>query len=1154
VLLALGALLLVTTAQANHPAHYWELDGNWVDDPPGGLPDWSSVSPLYFPDYPTVGAQEVIITNGNSLLSSPYPYPTTTGNANDKADLIGAWLHPIVDGDQLYLYLAAQRAPKQQGQNLVDPGGNTSAIFALHRNPGIRSSGDLLIIMDFVNGGSTAVPQVLEWSGSAWVDVGVNETVALSISNPEGAIGPDGTAMPANIFVEAGIHLNDSALLDADSCIQLTQLWVMTASSQSDNANLQDVINGGAIDLNASGVDITDCATVTVEKTVIGPDADSEWEVTIAPNESAFTAQTLTHGGVTSEVLVLPGQPVTISEAAVGNPGSFAASWSCDNGASGDGSSFQLTLAAFAVIHCTFTNVMDEVPSISVDKSATPSSINEPGGNVAFTVTVTNDSSFDTVTVTAIEDDVYGNVADATNPAITGTTCSVGGSIAPGGQYQCQFTALVSGNAGQMHLNTVNVSVQDEEGNPTSGSDSETVAVLDVLPSISLTKTPSVASINEPGGPVVFTVVVTNTSTAESVTLTSLVDDVYGDLNGQGTCSVAQVIPVSGGTYQCSFEGLVNGAGGSRHTNVITAYASDDDGNNTWAQASASVALIDLPSAISVTKTADKSSVTEPGEDVVFTIVVTNDSQVASVQLTSLVDSVFGDLDGQGTCSVPQTIVAGASYSCAFTEFIDSAHVNVVTAVADDMTEFAQETVGFVNLPATMSVTKVPSVDSVNKPGADVTFVVTVNNTSAVDSLTINSMMDSVYGNLHGQGSCSVPQVIAAGGSYGCAFTAFIAADHANEVTVSATDNQGAPVTGSATAEVDYVDFDAVISVTKTPSVTQVLAPGANVTFTVKVTNASQIDTVYITDLVDQVGAVVTDLDGVGTCSVTPAQELAPGEAFSCSFSAPVTGAAGQTHTNTVTASGYDSTEGAVSASASAVVTIVAPLPPAPPAPVNAPAPPPATEPEPEPEPAPLVLGSSAQIEKVLTSMESSRVGELVTFRVTLRVTGDTTVTSVSLADVFEHEYLQYVGSSPANCTLHESLVDAGHSAVVCELGSMTPGTEGNPGEAEAVYNLTFRALASTLPGVTTNSALAMLDPDGDGPSGMVEIGPATADVEIIDVPTLQLPPTGDGPADHGVVWPWLMAAILGLLAFVATAGAALVRRWSGTGASGLSV
>ena len=43
-----------------------------------------------------------------------------------------------------------------------------------------------------------------------------------------------------------------------------------------------------------------------------------------------------------------------------------------------------------------------------------------------------------------------------------------------------------------------------------------------------------------------------------------------------------------------------------------------------------------------------------------------------------------------------------------------------------------------------------------------------------MDAVTINSLTDSVYGNLNGKGSCVVPQTIAAGGSYSCAITAFV--------------------------------------------------------------------------------------------------------------------------------------------------------------------------------------------------------------------------------------------------------------------------------------------------------------------------------------------------------------------------------------------
>jgi len=49
---------------------------------------------------------------------------------------------------------------------------------------------------------------------------------------------------------------------------------------------------------------------------------------------------------------------------------------------------------------------------------------------------------------------------------------------------------------------------------------------------------------------------------------------------------------------------------------------------------------------------------------------------------------VYGNLDGKGTCDVPQTLAPGASYSCSFTGAIigsaGGAHVDVVTASGTD--------------------------------------------------------------------------------------------------------------------------------------------------------------------------------------------------------------------------------------------------------------------------------------------------------------------------------------------------------------------------------------------------------------------------------------------------------------------------------------
>ena len=69
---------------------------------------------------------------------------------------------------------------------------------------------------------------------------------------------------------------------------------------------------------------------------------------------------------------------------------------------------------------------------------------------------------------------------------------------------------------------------------------------------------------------------------------------------------------------------------------------------------------------------------------VTFEFTVTNTSAVDTVELDTLTDSMFGDLDGQGTCTVPQTLAPGGAYICVFdTELkglFTRVHRNVVRA------------------------------------------------------------------------------------------------------------------------------------------------------------------------------------------------------------------------------------------------------------------------------------------------------------------------------------------------------------------------------------------------------------------------------------------------------------------------------------------
>ncbi|MFQ5593536.1 MAG: hypothetical protein ACE5HA_05255 [Anaerolineae bacterium] len=561
--------------------------------------------------------------------------------------------------------------------------------------------------------------------------------------------------------------------------------------------------------------------------------------------------------------------------------------------------------------------IIDVPPVIAVVKTANPGSLPEPGGNVTFTVHVTN-NSIETVTLNSLVDDIHGDLNGQ-------GACSVPQSIAVGAAYECTFTAQVAGNAGHSEIDTVTAAATDDEGNTAQDSDSATVIVTDVPPSIGVSKTANPGSVMEPGGTVSFSVRVTNNG-VEAVTLNSLIDDVYGDLNGQGSCSVPQSIAV-GGFYECSFDGQVTGNAGDRQTDTVTATASDDEGNTVSAFDRATVTITDAPIRVAIEKTANPNSMPEPGGNVTFTVRLTNNG-VENVTLNSLVDDIHGNLDGRGSCSVPQTIVVGGSYVCAFTAQVTGnagyTEIDTVTAnLSDDEGNTVEvsdsATVIITDVPPTVAVSKTANPSSRPEPGGSVTFTVRVTNTS-IEAVTLNSLVDDVYGDLNGKGTCSVPQTLAVGASYECSFSAQVTGNaghtETDTVTATVTDDEGNAADASDSATVIITDVPPTVQVNKTADPGSMREPGGNVTFTVRVTNTS-VETVTLNSLKDDVHG---NLNGRGTCSVP--QTLAVGASYECSFTADVTGNAGHSETDTVTARVMDDEGNTAQASDSATVRI----------------------------------------------------------------------------------------------------------------------------------------------------------------------------------------------------------------------------------------
>ena len=126
-------------------------------------------------------------------------------------------------------------------------------------------------------------------------------------------------------------------------------------------------------------------------------------------------------------------------------------------------------------------------------------------------------------------------------------------------------------------------------GNGAVTLDTNSVTAATCAPELTVTESADPPSRPAPGGSYTYTVAVTNTGDS-SATLTSLTDDVYGDLAGQGTCATDVGI-AAGATYTCTYTGTYTGTAGSSRTDTVTATTTDAVERTATASGSATVAL-----------------------------------------------------------------------------------------------------------------------------------------------------------------------------------------------------------------------------------------------------------------------------------------------------------------------------------------------------------------------------------------------------------------------------------------------------------------------------------------------------------------------------------------------------------------------------------
>jgi uncharacterized repeat protein (TIGR01451 family) len=198
--------------------------------------------------------------------------------------------------------------------------------------------------------------------------------------------------------------------------------------------------------------------------------------------------------------------------------------------------------------------------------------------------------------------------------------------------------------------------------------------------SIDVQKSANPTTVKEPGGPVTFSVTITNTSVDVDVAIQNVVDDKFGDLDDDGGngCFDVPINLAPGGKVNCTFSKTITGVGGTSHVNTVTASGTDENGNKVSDSDDARVDITERLIDLVVVKEA--SSPTPLNGIVNYSLTVTNKGPdtATNVQLADPAPAGITYLTAnpsQGTCNLSPalitctlgTIAAGQTVTIAIT-------------------------------------------------------------------------------------------------------------------------------------------------------------------------------------------------------------------------------------------------------------------------------------------------------------------------------------------------------------------------------------------------------------------------------------------------------------------------------------------------------
>ena len=528
------------------------------------------------------------------------------------------------------------------------------------------------------------------------------------------------------------------------------------------------------------------------------------------------------------------------------------------------------------------TVTAEQVPSISLVKSALPSTYSEVGDEITYTFTVTNGGNVTLTDVSVFDNKLF----------IIGTIAS----MAPGDSAALSATYTVTQvdiDAGKIE-NTAVATGKPPVGDPVTDDDDETVtAVQD--PAITLTKTALPQTFSEAGEAIVYTFTVTNTG---NVTLTNvtLTEDLF---TGSGTLpdpvfesstessAPGTLLPGESATYTATYTITQDDMDTDQVDNTATATGKPPVGEDVSATDDETVTADQNP-AIALTKTADPQTFNEEGDVINYTFTVENTGNVTLYNVT--IDDPTVTVVGGPIAELAVGATDSTTFTATYTitqEDVDAGQVDNTATVSavdpndDPVSDSDFETITAVQDEA-ISLTKTAThlnsdeMDPVvySEVGDVITYTFIVTNTGNVTLVSVEVTDPLFDANFNGTIGTLIPGAsITLTGNYIITQEDLDAGSVANTATAAGYTPEDDPeedptVTDSDDETVD-ADQDPSIELDKSADKSDLVLDEV-ITYTFKVTNTGNVTLTNVT---------ITDpLPGLSAISPPSVDELAPGE------------------------------------------------------------------------------------------------------------------------------------------------------------------------------------------------------------------------------------------------------------------------------------